>query len=401
MALTPAPGMFAKIGRLRREPLAFLMVMAFANFLGFAGWNALFNNFAKEAAAFTGAEIGLAQTVREIPGFLAFSAIFVLMLLREQVLAFLALAVMGLGVGLTGQFPSLSGLLMTTFIMSVGFHYFETVNQSLALQLFDKAAAPRLMGKVSGAMASAQFVAYGGIAVLWWSGWRDYASLFWLLGGAVIVIAGFSALFFARFEGPVAQNRGIILRKRYGLYYALTLMSGARRQIFVAFAGFLLVEKFKFSVPEIAMLMLVVSGLNTFIAPRMGLLIGLWGERRTITLENVSLIVIFLGYAFTNSGMIAAGLFILDGLFVTWSIAQRTYLQKIGDPADMAPTAACAFTINHIAAVFIPVTFGLVWLKNPQFVFLLGAGIASISLSLSFLVPRHPAPGNETVFSRG
>ncbi len=388
------------LARMRSQPLYFLMALAFINMFGFAGWQTLFNNFAKEAAGFTGAEIGLAQTIREIPGFLAFTAIFWFLVMREQVVAYVSLLILAGGIALTGFFPGLTGLLVTTFIMSVGFHYFETVNQSLSLQLFPKKDAPRLIGRVAGAAASAQFLVYGGLALLWWAGYQSFPLLFGLIGLVCLALTILCLSFFAKFDGDVPQRKTIVLRRRYWLYYALTFMNGARRQIFTAFAGFLLVERFGFRVPDIAMLMLVTAALNTFAAPRLGALVGIWGERRTIAFENITLILVFLGYAMASSGWFAASLYVIDGIFSTLVIAQRTYMQKIGDPADMAPTAACAFTINHIAAVVIPVTFGLIWLKNPSFVFMLGAGIATTSLLLSFLVPHDPGPGNETTLSR-
>jgi predicted MFS family arabinose efflux permease len=383
--------------RALKEPVVFLMVLAFVNMLGYAGWVTLFNNFAKDAAKFSGADIGLTQTVREIPGFLAFTAIYWFMVMREQTLGYIALIVLGAGIAISGGFPTLTGLLITTFIMSVGFHYFETVNQSLSLQLFPKRDAARLLGRVSSAAAAAQFTAYGGLALMWWIGYRNYELLFAIIGVACILITIAAYFLFPRFQGEVAQQKSIVLRQRYWLYYALTSMNGARRQIFTAFAGFLLVEKFGYSVPQMAMLLMVTAGLNTVLAPRLGALVGRWGERRTIAFENVVLILVFIGYALTLNATIAALLFIVDGVFSIFVIAQRTYIQKIGDAADMAPTAACAFTINHIAAVIIPVTFGLFWLKDPSIVFYLGAGIASTSLMLSFLVPHRPAPGNETI----
>lgn len=396
-ASSEAPHPLSSFRRALKEPVIFLMVLAFVNMLGYAGWVTLFNNFAKDAAKFTGAEIGLTQSVREIPGFLAFTAIYWFLVMREQTLGYVALILLGAGIAITGGFPTLTGLLITTFLMSVGFHYFETVNQSLSLQLFPKKEAPRLLGRVAGAAAAAQFLAYGSLALLWWFGYRNYEGLFALIGIACIAITIGAFLLFPRFEGEVPQQKKIVLRQRYWLYYALTSMNGARRQIFTAFAGFLLVEKFGYSVPQMAMLLLVTAGLNTVLAPRLGALVGRWGERRTIAFENIVLILVFLGYAFISNGIVAAMLFIVDGVFSIFVIAQRTYMQKIGAPEDMAPTAACAFTINHIAAVIIPVTFGLLWLKNPSIVFYLGAGIASTSLMLSFLVPHHPAPGNETI----
>ena len=108
--------------------------------------------------------------------------------------------------------------------------------------------------------------------------------------------------------------------------------------------------------------------------------------------------MVFFTYAYVQDHKVAAALYVIDHLFFAMAIAQMTYFQKIGDPADMASTASVAFTINHIAAVFLPVVLGGVWLVWPGAVFLIGAGMAVISLILSLNVPRHPEPGNKTVF---
>jgi hypothetical protein len=121
------------------------------------------------------------------------------------------------------------------------------------------------------------------------------------------------------------------------------------------------------------------------------------GERRTIMIENIVLICVFAGYATTGSAAVAGALFIIDGIFFTLTLAQRTYFQKIADPADVASTVSVGFTINHVAAVMVPVAFGALGMIDPAIIFWLGCGIASISLTCSFLVPRHPSPGNETV----
>lgn len=385
-----------------RDPIAvhsavqFLMALHFINWLGFAGWNALLHNYTIEAVGFGWFEAGLTQTVREIPGFLAFTVAFWLMIVREQVLGYVALILLGIGVALTGTNPTLTGVLLATFVMSVGFHYFETVNTSMQLQLLPKAQAPSLIGRIISAGARAQFIAYGSLALVWWLGWRNYAAMYAILGLSCAILTVVAMFHFKRFEGPVRQRPGLVVRKRYGLYYALTFMSGARRQLFMAFGGFLLVKKFGYSVSDIALLMLVTSASNSFFAPRLGRLVQKWGERNTIMLENAVLICVFIGYATTESPNLAAALFIIDGIFFTLILAQKTYFQKIGDPGDMAATASVAFTINHIAAVAIPVSFGLIGTINYSIIFWLGAGIATTSLMLSFLVPLNPGPGRET-----
>jgi predicted MFS family arabinose efflux permease len=384
-------------GRDWRRPEVLLILISVAMPISFSTWMALINNFAVERAQFTGVEIGILQSVREIPGFLAFAVIFVLLLLREQALALLSLCLLGIGVALTGLFPSFVGLLLTTVVMSTGFHYFETVRQSLALQWLPKERAPAVLGRLIAVGSFASLVAFaliylgidlGGLDMKW----------VYLIGGGITVVLAFAAwILFPRFPAKVEQHKRLILRRRYGLFYALTFMAGARRQIFVVFAGFLMVEKFGFDVASMTLMFLANHVIAMVLAPRIGKLVGRWGERRVLTIEYVGLVAVFTGYAFVETAWIAVGLYILDHLFFAMAIAIKTYFQKIADPADIAATSGVSFTINHIAAVAIPVAFGLLWMVSPAAVFLAGTGMAVCSLMLARLVPRQPAYDNVTV----
>tara|TARA_B100000676_G_scaffold309703_1_gene374036 strand:- start:509 stop:934 length:426 start_codon:yes stop_codon:yes gene_type:complete len=131
-----------------QTPENLLLLLAAASPFSFAAWMSLLDNFAIHEAAFTGREIGILQSLREIPGFLAFAVVFVLLLMREQTLAYVSLLALGVGTALTGWFPNVLGLYITTVVMSIGFHYYETVASSLALQWIDKEHAPRVLGKV-------------------------------------------------------------------------------------------------------------------------------------------------------------------------------------------------------------------------------------------------------------
>ncbi|WP_444929960.1 MFS transporter [Microbulbifer sp. SSSA002] len=380
--------------RLRR-PEVLLLILAASIPISFSVWNTLLNNFVIEKAAFTGADIGLLQSVREIPGFLAFLVVFVLLLIREQRLAVLSLVVTGLGVMLTGFYPSLTGLLLTTLLMSVGFHFYETLQTSLALQWFPKQTSAIWMGRMAAAGSFAALLAYALVWGLMNVAGLDYSWVYLIGGGVTVVIALGAWVVFPQFPQSHSQHKKLILRKRYWLYYALTMMSGARRQIFIVFASFLMVEKFGYSVGEIAALYTVNHLLNLYVAPKVGQLIVRFGERRILTLEYIGLILVFSGYALAESAAIAAALYIIDHLFFSMAIALKTYFQKIVDERDIAASAGVSFTINHIAAVVIPVLFGLLWLSSPAMVFFAGALMALISLGLAQLVPKRPGPGNE------
>ncbi|HBC3363572.1 MFS transporter [Vibrio parahaemolyticus] len=378
-----------------RTPQNFLLLISIIVPIAFSTWMALLNNFVIEKANFDGADIGLLQSVREIPGFLAFTAVFVLFI-REQRFMLVSLAMLTLGTALTGYFPTLYGLLFTTLLMSTGFHYFETLKQSLSLQWLSKEEAPEMLGKFISVGALASLFTYGAIWILLEQLKFDFKTVYLLAGGVGFVLIIVMALAFPQFKTAVPQNKKLVLRKRYWLYYALTFMSGARRQIFTVFAGFLMVEKFGYSAADITLLFLINYLFNFLFAKRIGRFIGVVGERKALTFEYVGLIFVFVGYGLVQTAEWAAALYVVDHLFFALALAIKTYFQKIADPADMASTAGVAFTINHIAAVVIPVTFGMIWLVSPSSVFYIGAGMAAVSLLLSLNIPAKPEEGNET-----
>ena len=372
-----------------------LLAMAFIMPLTFSVWNALLNNFVVEQAGFSGREIGILHSLREVPGFLAFTAIFILLLLREQTFALMSLLFMSLAVAATGYFPSVVGLYATTVIMSIGFHYFETMNQSLTLQFLPHGDTAHFMGRALAVKAVASLLAYGSIWLLMGQFELSYKAMYLLAGTSGLALTAMIWIVFPRFEQHTVQHKKIILRKRYGLYYALQFMGGARRQIFMVFAAFMMVEKFGYSVAQISSLFLLNYLFNLAFAPRIGRWIETIGERRALMLEYAGLIGVFGCYAFVETAWFAAVLYVIDHFFFALAIAISTYFQKIADPADIASNASVSFTINHIAAVVVPVLLGYVWLVSPTAVFLIGVSFAVISFGLASLIPHQPAPGRE------
>ena len=368
--------------------------------IAFNTWTALLNNFAVERAAFTGVEIGILQSLREVPGFIAFTTVFVLLVLKEQTFAVFSLALLGAGVAITGFFPTVYGLYFTTVLMSLGFHYFEAVKQSLALQWLSREEAPQVFGKLISVAAIASLIIYG---VLWVLLEIFKVAYVWNFLIAGVICFGLSIVMWAgfpHFSGGAEQHNRIILRKRYWLYYALIFFSGARRQIFMVFAAFLMVEKFGFSAAQVTILFLINYAFNWLFAERIGKLIGRIGERNSLTIEYGGLVLVFTAYAFVENAYIAAGLYIIDHMFFALYIAMSTYFHKVADPADLASSAGVSFTINHIAAVIIPAALGLVWVVSHSAVFLIGTGFAVCSLALSQNVPNRPAPGNEVIIGK-
>ncbi len=367
----------------------YLLVLTISSAVGLQGWRTLFDNFAVRVVGLDGGQIGVIQSVREIPGFLAVLVLFAMLMVKEHRVSSLSILTMGLGVALTGLFPSFIGLIGTTVIMSLGFHYYDTTAQSLTLQYFDKKTSPHVFGKMRGISAASNIAI--GTVIFFIAPHLSFPLLYVVIGGLIVLAALWS---FTR--DPVdrkltPQHTRMVLRKKYWLYYFLTFMAGARRQIFVAFAVFLLVKKFNYSVQEVTVLFVVNNVINYFLAPMIGKAIVRYGERTVLSGEYFSLIFIFVGYAFVESKLVVAALYIADHIFFNFSMAIRTFFQKIGDTPDIAPSMAVGFTINHIGAVIFPFVGGVLWMIDYRIPFLAGAVIAIISLSFVQLISSQVA----------
>jgi len=363
----------------RKKPIyKFLILLTIASAVGLQGWRTIFNNFAVDEVGIDGFWMGIIQSVREVPGFLALLVVFILLIVKEHRLSSISVFIMGVGIGIVGLFPSNLGLVFTTLLMSIGFHYFETTNQSLTLQHFDKKSAVTVLGRLRSISALANI----GIGVSIWilSQFLSLTMVFLIIGVLVIGAAVKSFFIDPSDSSLPKQNKKMIFRKKYFLFYLLNFLSGARRQIFVVFAVFLLVEKFKFSVQLIAILFVINNVINYFFTPIIAKGINRFGERKMLSLEYFSLILIFLAYAYVNNPYMVGILYILDHIFFNFSIGIKSYFQKTADPKDIAPSMAVSFTINHITAVFFPFLGGVFWLIDYKIPFFIGAAIGIISL---------------------
>jgi len=368
-----------QIDKVKKNPMyLFLAVLTIASTVGLQAWITLFNNFAVEVAGLDGDSIGIIQSVREIPGFLALLAVFVILFIKEHRLSSLSILFLGVGLAVTGLFPSFAGLTLTTLVMSFGFHYYETTNMSLTLQYFNKNESPWVSGKLR-SLAAASSIAIG-LFIFLLAPVLNFTQLYLVIGGLIVAGAVWGFAQNPTDRNIIPQRKRLIFRRKYLLFYFLYFMAGARRQIFMAFSVLLMVQKFNYSLQEVTLLFVINNMINYFLSPLIGKGIIRFGERKILSMEYLNLIFIFLAYAFTDSKMIVAVLYILDHIFFNFSIAIRTYFQKVGDPRDIAPTMAVGFTINHIAAVFLPAIGGLLWVVDYRIPFIGGAAMAVISL---------------------
>jgi len=390
------------MGDIFRDNRRLLIFIILSNFLlnfGFQVWQTLFNNFAVEELTAGPAAVGLIQAVREVPGLLGFAIAFLALIMSEVRLMALSIVAMGIGVLLTGQSNSVPTLLATTFIMSLGFHFFMPSSNAVVLMIMKQEDTPRTLGNLGSLGSLASVVGTGAVLLL--AAPMGYRNLFTAVG--VLVILGELLLLpFGNRQTPLPQGRKVRLRRRYWLYYSLSFLLGSRRHIFTTFAVFLLVREYGVSVQTTAVLFLANSIINVLTLRWTGQLVGKIGERTAMTITFSSLAVIFVGYAYIEVLPVLFGLFILDNIFFGFNVSLSSYFQKIAvSREEITSNLSTQQAIEHIAAITVPLVGGTVWeVYGRQAPFLFGVVIVLAGLVLTQLM-RTTAPLEPSLTSAG
>ncbi|MFQ6014310.1 MAG: MFS transporter [Anaerolineae bacterium] len=374
----------------RRDIYKALLLTNFLLFFGFNLWRAIFNNFAVEELGVQANQIGLIQSLREIPGLIGFSVGFLALFLAEINILGLSVMLLGAGLAATGWAYDFASLILGTLVMSVGFHFFFSSSSSVVLMLATKDESPKVLGRLRSIGSFAAVVAT--IMVFLIVEPLGYRGLLYLAGG-VTFLGGLVTFLRSPKSLGVSFEQRIIFRRRYMLYYVLTFLMGSRRHIFTTFAIFLLVSVHGISAQQTAILFLVNSLLTTYAYQQLGRLVSRFGERRILTVNFILLALVFLGYAYISYLPILYLLFVIDNILFGLSITLSTYFQKIATPEEITSNISMAQTINHVAALFVPAAGGVIWtLYGPQATFLAGVAIVLISLVLTQRMPLKEEP---------
>ncbi|MBM4459140.1 MAG: MFS transporter [Chloroflexi bacterium] len=373
-----------------RRLLSYIIVSNLLMSFGFQVWQALFNNYAVEEMSIGPAAVGLVQAVREVPGLLSFLLGVLALVLSEVRIMALSTILLGAGIVLTGGATNLTLLLVSTLVMSTGFHFFTPGSSALVLMAVKQDQTPRILGQLA-SLGSIAALAATAVVYLLAGGW-GYRTLFVVVGAVVLVGGMVLWPLGPRGEGLPVRRR-VVLRRRYWLYYALAFLMGSRRHIFTTFAIYLLVREHGISVQTTAVLFLINSLVNIYTLRAAGQLVGRFGERRILSLAFISLAVIFVGYAYVTYLPILFVLFVLDNILFGAGLAVTTYFQKIAISKDeITGNVSVEQAINHISAVVVPLIGGLAWETfGTQAPFLVGVLIVLAALGLVQMM-RVPPP---------
>lgn len=362
---------------------------------------ATLNNYLLEVHHLSAEGRGWLEFPRELPGFLiVFVSGAMLTVFRETQMAAAAMLLTALGaVGLGFLAPTTAALVLFIIIWSLGDHIIFAVEGPVGLKLAHGGKEGRRLGQFGGARNLGTIVGVGTVFVLA-KMLGDRFGLFYAIAAASALTAGglYAGLKIGREDPP---SRRLVFKKRYGLFYVISALFGIRKQIFIVFGAWVLVEIHSVSVSTIALLYFVAATLGVIVRPLLGDVIDWLGERTVLAVDEVLLLAICLTYAFASDllpqpfdlwALYAA--YVFDVTLFALRIARTTYLKKIAeDPADITPTISAGITIDHAVAMSLPVLSGYIWEGfGFRYVFLLAASvaIAGFFICLRIRTPERP-----------
>lgn len=360
--------------------------LTFCFSFGFAVYNGIFQNFIREVLHVSPSQLGILESLRELPGLLTAPIAGTLVALAEPRLAGMALLVCALGIGAMGTAGSYWMLVGLNVFWSVGFHLWSSVSPAITLSLAGGREGGRHLGRMGAVGSLAVLVALGSARLL--KQHLSYKALF-ITAGTAIAIAALIAFLLSAYAASGARQP-IILRREYSLYYVLTFLEGCRRQIFSTFASYVLILVYSTSVQTMLTLAFVNATLGAIAAPTVGRLIDRFGERRMLTLYYVLIACVFAGYATFRDVRLLYALFVTDSVLFSFSMGITVFLNRIVHKSELTPSLAMGTTMNHIAAVMMPVLGGVLWkvLDDYRIPFYIGFGVVFLSLIAVQRIPR-------------
>ena len=364
--------------------------------LGMAGgiFETAFNNFVADSFNLSADKRGFLEFPRELPGFLTALFAGMLFFLPETYIGAASALAVGLGMlGMAFWGTDWYAMLFFMTLWSIGTHLIMPVRSSIGMTLADSRQKGRRLGQIQSAGIAASII--GCIVV--WVPMRHFGAgyeFIFLVGGIAGVVAA-AVMAAMRLPDAHLERPKFIWRREYWLYYVLSLLFGARKQMFITFGPWVLVKVFAQPVWVFAQLWIAASVLGMFFQPALGRLIDRRGVRFVLIWDAILVLLLCLAYAFspmipgkTLALWILYGCLVLDQLLFGTGMARDIYLSRIAlKPEHISPTLSLGVTINHVVSMSIPSIGGLVWMGcGYTAVFLAAAGIALLMLIFTRMI---------------
>jgi MFS family permease len=348
---------------------------------------ALNANFAVEEMHLDGFRQGLLEMFREMCGISALGILAVLAGLAEPLIAAAVLVFVAMGLGSYCFIHDYVWLVLASLVWSQGLHVWMPLPNSMGLALAEPGKSGYRIGQLQAAGSFGSAIGLAGALCL--TLLKVPIRPLYMLAGAAALLGAAACLYIPR--QIKTERPRLVFRRKYGLYYLLSFLEGWRKQIFMAFAGYLLVKEYGTPLTMMLIMFIAVQCVGWFSSRAVGRLIDRVGERKVLVSYYSFMTVCFIGYAFIRSKYLLYGVYLLDSCFFVFAMALTTYVGRLAPANEKTMTLSMGVAANHIAAVSMPFVGGLAWqYLGYQCTFLIGAVAAAVSIFVAMQVPdRH------------
>ncbi len=333
-------------------------------------FRSVFNNYLKEIHSFTGADRGFIELPRELFGFLIVFVVGAFYFISEQKLISLGVFAAALSyLGFAYFSPTYSLLIVWVLLWSLGSHIFVNLRLVLGLSIANKNNKGHFLGKMA-AVNSVGFI-FGTLIIWFFVSKLDFSFSFFIAFVAALVSAFIFMFLPIKKHYHLEKRNKFIFKKKYIHYYVLASLFGIRKQLFLVFAPWFIIEILRQPASVIANILFISAILGIFLKPKLGKLIDIWGERKILIYDSLLLAVISIGYvvaAYFLSGFVllcaASIFFIIDEILFTLKSTREIYLYKIVESKkDITPTLATGLSIEHLVSMSTPILAGVIWMN--------------------------------------
>jgi MFS family permease len=335
------------------------------------------DNYLAEIVRISAFERGIVEFFREIPGLLVIFILAALYRFSESRIFKIGICIMAAGIfGLLLSGTGKIIIVVNMVLFSFGEHIIMPVRSTISLDLAKRNQGGASLGITAAISNVGNIAGFVIVTVLFFAFSRlgfertdllRFKSVFALSGilmiGAVITVLALQ-------ESPVkTSRRRFYFARKFFKFYMLEVFYGARKQIFITFAPYVLILHYGADTSIISMLLAVCAVFGFALSPLMGRLIDKVGYKLVMVADTLILIVVCLLYGFSHrlfpphiAFIVVCANYVLDSIVSLASMASNVYVQDIASgPEEITATLSTGVSVNHVISIIIALMGGWLW----------------------------------------
>lgn len=356
----------------------FLLTVLFSG-LAIGFYRGIQDNYLAEIVNISKFERGIVEFFRELPGLLLIFILAAMYRFSETKVYKIGAAIMLSGVFVllllgTSKVVVILGMV----IFSAGDHIVMPMKHSLAMTLAKKGKGGASLGIMSSISHGGNIVGFLAVTLIFLflsfigiarDSLIGFRTVF-IITAALLFLGFLIALTMKNQEKTVSRSR-FYFNKKFSKYYMLEVFYGARKQIFLTFAPYVLILYYGASTSVIALLLAICAAFGMLFSPLIGRLVDRLGYKTVMIGDTLILMVVCFFYGFAHrlfpkdiAFIVVCVNFVLDSVISLASMASNVYVQDLSSSSsEMTATITTGISVNHLISVIIALLGGLIWEK--------------------------------------